>query len=152
MALLGQGLTVEQLHRIEANRAAALKRKHSSPNAALKSSQSSLDSLSGWRAVRKRPSPIDGESTSEVIDLTEDVGKHENLEHERRVKAVVSMKSPMQQTLSQEQMEVLSAVARRESVFLTGCAGTGKSYVLEFAIRQLRQVIEARMMEKCCVR
>ena len=135
MALLGQGLTEEQLHRIEANRAAALKRKHSSPNAVLKSTQSSL---AGWRAVRKRPSPTDGESKSEVIDLTEDARNHEPRECENRVKAVVCMKSPMQQTLSKEQMEVLSAVARRESVFLTGCAGTGKSFVLEFAIRQLR--------------
>ncbi|CAI5480985.1 unnamed protein product [Closterium sp. Yama58-4] len=35
-------------------------------------------------------------------------------------------------------MKALTAVSMRKSVFVTGCAGTGKSFVLEFAIRSLR--------------
>lgn len=40
--------------------------------------------------------------------------------------------------LSQQQIAVLQAVAQQKSVFVTGCAGTGKSFLLEAAIRQMR--------------
>jgi len=39
--------------------------------------------------------------------------------------------------LSDEQREVLDAVMRGESVFFTGCAGTGKSFLLRQIIQQL---------------
>lgn len=39
---------------------------------------------------------------------------------------------------SKQQMEVLKAVASGKSVFITGSAGTGKSYVLGFIVRFLR--------------
>eukprot|EP01018_Ginkgo_biloba_P030549 Gb_41691 [translate_table: standard] len=42
--------------------------------------------------------------------------------------------------LSQQQMGVLKAIARGESVFVTGSAGTGKSYLLNFAVRILKRI------------
>ncbi|CAM6100618.1 unnamed protein product [Calypogeia fissa] len=41
---------------------------------------------------------------------------------------------------SEQQIQVLNAIRNGKSVFLTGSAGTGKSFVLEFAIRLLKIV------------
>lgn len=43
--------------------------------------------------------------------------------------------------LSEQQMKVLKAVGEGKSVFLTGSAGTGKSFLLAYAIRLLRSVL-----------
>eukprot|EP00249_Psilotum_nudum_P022354 c28482_g1_i3 orf=369-2429(-) len=42
-------------------------------------------------------------------------------------------------SLSMQQMKVLKAIAQLKSVFITGSAGTGKSYLLEFAVRILQR-------------
>lgn len=39
---------------------------------------------------------------------------------------------------SKQQMEVLKAIAERKSVFVTGSAGTGKSFIVEDALQILR--------------
>jgi ATP-dependent DNA helicase PIF1 len=39
---------------------------------------------------------------------------------------------------SPQQMEVLKAIAQRKSVFVTGSAGTGKSFIVEDALQILR--------------
>jgi DNA replication protein DnaC len=43
-------------------------------------------------------------------------------------------------TLSNEQITVLKAVSRGESVFLTGSAGTGKSYLIDFVVKILKEL------------
>lgn len=43
-------------------------------------------------------------------------------------------------TLSKQQLRVLKAVSRGKSVFLTGSAGTGKSYVLDFVVKILKKL------------
>jgi len=43
-------------------------------------------------------------------------------------------------TLSKQQVRVLKAVSRGQSVFLTGSAGTGKSYVLDFVVKILKKL------------
>ncbi|XP_024540382.1 ATP-dependent DNA helicase pfh1-like [Selaginella moellendorffii] len=43
-------------------------------------------------------------------------------------------------TMSLEQLRVLEAVAAKKSVFVTGSAGTGKSFILEYAIKVLREL------------
>ncbi|XP_077253978.1 uncharacterized protein LOC143892943 isoform X2 [Tasmannia lanceolata] len=43
-------------------------------------------------------------------------------------------------TLSKQQAEVLKAVAQGRSVFITGSAGTGKSFLLKYAIRVLKEI------------
>ncbi|GLJ34330.1 hypothetical protein SUGI_0690340 [Cryptomeria japonica] len=40
-------------------------------------------------------------------------------------------------TVSDEQWRVLKAISQGKSVFVTGCAGTGKSYLLKFAVSVL---------------
>jgi len=47
---------------------------------------------------------------------------------------------PVEAQLSEQQMAVLKAVGEGKSVFLTGSAGTGKSFLLAYAIRLLRYV------------
>lgn len=42
-------------------------------------------------------------------------------------------------TPSEQQMEVLHAIARGKSVFVTGSAGTGKSFILADALQCLRE-------------
>lgn len=41
---------------------------------------------------------------------------------------------------SKQQMEVLKAITQQKSVFITGSAGTGKSFIIEDALRVLRQM------------
>lgn len=48
---------------------------------------------------------------------------------------------PSEVHLSEQQMAVLKAVGEGKSVFLTGSAGTGKSFLLAYAIRLLRSVL-----------
>ena len=43
-------------------------------------------------------------------------------------------------TLSNEQIIVLKVVSRGESVFLTGSAGTGKSYLIDFVVKILKEL------------
>ena len=42
--------------------------------------------------------------------------------------------------LSEQQLQVLKAIHEGKSVFMTGSAGTGKSYLLKVAIRDLRRM------------
>jgi ATP-dependent DNA helicase PIF1 len=43
-------------------------------------------------------------------------------------------------TLSNDQTTVLRVVSRGESVFLTGSASTGKSYLIEFVVKILKEL------------
>ena len=46
--------------------------------------------------------------------------------------------APKKPKPSLQQMEVLKAIAQRKSVFVTGSAGTGKSFIVEDALQILR--------------
>eukprot|EP00271_Cylindrocystis_brebissonii_P009916 TRINITY_DN2556_c0_g1_i1.p1 TRINITY_DN2556_c0_g1~~TRINITY_DN2556_c0_g1_i1.p1 ORF type:complete len:578 (-),score=55.00 TRINITY_DN2556_c0_g1_i1:428-2161(-) len=54
------------------------------------------------------------------------------------VSTAVPAESVVKMKPSAEQMLAVNAVANGKSIFLTGSAGTGKSFVLQYAIRQLR--------------
>ncbi|KAJ7566934.1 hypothetical protein O6H91_02G124500 [Diphasiastrum complanatum] len=60
-------------------------------------------------------------------------GKEENLEKKQAEKIG-------KVTLSMQQLQVLKAIAQGKSVFVTGSAGTGKSFLVEFAIRVLNRI------------
>ncbi|EFJ23459.1 hypothetical protein SELMODRAFT_451567 [Selaginella moellendorffii] len=88
----------------------------------------------GWRETRKRPSPEkESFGPCKAVKMgTADEGtssgnKNGNFETKEA-------------TPSPEQLRVLEAVCNRQSVFVTGSAGTGKSYILERAIQVLRTV------------
>lgn len=44
------------------------------------------------------------------------------------------------QSLTEEQQEILDLAVKGESVFFTGCAGTGKSFLL----RKIKKALKAR--------
>ncbi|KAL2611754.1 hypothetical protein R1flu_023446 [Riccia fluitans] len=109
----------------------------------------------GWVSVRKRPVPGTsfGQGTSlrgwspgmgsamdsNLSSATEAAAK----EAEKPKVEVQPPKSDWQKPkkkikLSKQQLKVLKAISMGDSVFLTGSAGTGKSFVLEFAIRVLK--------------
>ena len=54
-----------------------------------------------------------------------------------KTKEIENNKSLTQRKFTEEQQAVINAVKRGESVFFTGCAGTGKSYVLKAIIEIL---------------
>lgn len=131
-------LTEEQKERIRLNKEAALARR-------LSGNTSKVDG--GWVNVRKQPQlytevhgrkrqalekentlslPVEPYYLPEVHSL-----QRTNLSHTAENRSAETKPSP-------SQMKVLKSVAMAQNVFLTGSAGTGKSFVLQFAVRQLR--------------
>ncbi|KAG6555887.1 hypothetical protein Mapa_002529 [Marchantia paleacea] len=112
----------------------------------------------GWVSVRKRPVPGQSfgqvtsyptstrgwspgmgsapDSNQSLSETSEDAGDKVN---EGAQTAKLDWQKPKPKIkLSKQQLKVLKAISIGDSVFLTGSAGTGKSFVLEFAIRVLK--------------
>ncbi|KAL3683052.1 hypothetical protein R1sor_001074 [Riccia sorocarpa] len=109
----------------------------------------------GWVSVRKRPVPgtsfgqgmsLRGWSPGMGSSLDSDHSSAAEASTENSDKPKVEVEDPKSDwqkpkkkiTLSKQQLKVLKAISTGESVFLTGSAGTGKSFVLEFAVRVLK--------------
>lgn len=80
--------------------------------------------MARWQAAKAVTSP----SVKRRLDVSDSDG-----DTERQVRREM-LDEPV---LSEEQTEVLNAVLAGENVFFTGCAGTGKSFLLKHIIQQL---------------
>ena len=128
-------LTAEQRERIRVNREAALARR-----AEL---QRHTVSPHPWVSVKHSPAP-DETQESKRMRRDENALPCQPYEWEAPTvngEAVVVPavgKPPKQAKLSPQQAEVLAAIHAGQSVFFTGSAGTGKSFLIEHAIHTLR--------------
>lgn len=89
-----------------------------------------------WRSVRKRPSP--GHSFGGELFLDKEKSSEAGPIRVPFFKKIVNGRLHKKLSLSKQQQQIISAIAAGKSVFITGSAGTGKSYLLEYAVKTLK--------------
>ncbi|MCO5551238.1 hypothetical protein L7F22_004737 [Adiantum nelumboides] len=98
----------------------------------------------GWRSVRKRTLPgsifghVNSGSTHESVPPAQNL----QMNSARLVSSTVSStkKPQVKFAMSTQQRKVLLAIASGKSIFITGSAGTGKSYLLYEAVSMLKNM------------
>ncbi|MCO5586723.1 hypothetical protein L7F22_040665 [Adiantum nelumboides] len=98
----------------------------------------------GWRSVRKRtlPGSIFGHVNSGSIHKSVPPAQNLQMNAARLASSTVSStkKPQVKFAMSIQQRKVLLAIASGKSIFITGSAGTGKSYLLHEAVSTLKNM------------
>ncbi|KAH7276566.1 hypothetical protein KP509_39G012100 [Ceratopteris richardii] len=87
----------------------------------------------GWRSVRKRS--LLGSIFSSVND-----SQARSVSQQLNLKLLSKRKAEVKFGMSRQQTNVLLAISSGKSIFITGSAGTGKSYLLNEAVNTLRNM------------
>ncbi|KAI5065568.1 hypothetical protein GOP47_0020263 [Adiantum capillus-veneris] len=98
----------------------------------------------GWRSVRKRTSPGSIFGHVHSHSLHKDTPHVQNTQMHAAMhigsKLLSSKKPQVKFAMSSQQRKVLLAIASGKSIFITGSAGTGKSYLLHEAVNTLKNM------------